>query len=112
MKLENEIEGIITCDIWHALRKFSNKNIAQIADALMSGALNLGELRETTGISTNILNHSLIEMRNADLVKKIESRYYLTVYGKEILASLKEVLTKLHPIPKDVLFEPYVAQDA
>lgn len=112
MKPENEVEGIITCDIWQALRKFSNKNITQIADALKSGPLTLGELRDLTGISTNILNHSLIEMRNADLVKKIESRYYLTVYGKEILESLEVVLKKLHPIPKEALFEPYAAQDA
>jgi len=112
MKLESEVEGIITCDIWHALRKFSNKNIKQIADALKSGPLTLGELRDATGISTNILNHSLIEMRNVDLVKKIESSYCLTVYGKEMLEALELVLMKLHPIPKEVLFEPYVEQDA
>jgi DNA-binding HxlR family transcriptional regulator len=112
MKLENEVEGVITCDIWHALRKFSNKNITQIADALRSGPLTMGELRDITGISTNILNHSLIEMRNADLVKKIESKYYMTVFGKEILESLEVVLKKLHPIPKEELFKPCVAQDA
>jgi DNA-binding HxlR family transcriptional regulator len=111
MEPERDIRGTVTCDIWQALRKFSNKNITQIAVTLKSGPLTLGEIRDITGIPTNILSHNLIEMRNADLAKKIGPRYYLTVYGKELLEAIEVVLKKLHPIPNDMLFEPYASQE-
>jgi predicted transcriptional regulator len=68
--------------------------------------LTLGEIRDKTGISTNILNHNLIEMRRVDLVKKVGSKYCLTKYGAVLLEGLGEVLEKLYPIPPETLLEP------
>jgi DNA-binding HxlR family transcriptional regulator len=107
---ENDIKlvkGTVSCDIWEALRKFANENITQIAVTLKSkGAMTLGELREETGISTNILNHNLIEMRRVGLVKKIGPKYFMTKYGAVLFEGLGEVLRKLHPISQEILFEP------
>lgn len=104
---KSEVKGTVTCDIWEALRKFANENITQIATTLHSeGPLTLGELRDQTGISTNILNHNLIEMRRVDLVKKVGPKYHLTKYGAVLFEGLGEVLAKLYPIPPEALLEP------
>jgi len=77
MSYRREVKSTGYCDIWEALRKFANENIMQITKILYSeGALTLSEIRDRTGISTNILNHNLIEMRRVDLVKKIGSKYH------------------------------------
>ncbi len=103
----NEVKGTVSCDIWEALRKFANENITQVASTLKSkGALTLGELRADTGISTNILNHNLIEMRRVGLVKKIGPKYHMTKYGTVLFEGLGEVLRKLHPISQETLLEP------
>jgi DNA-binding HxlR family transcriptional regulator len=103
----NEVKGTVTCDIWEALKKFANENITLVAKTLHTeGPLTLGEIRDKTGISTNILNHNLIEMRRVDLVKKVGSKYYLTKYGAVLFEGLGEVLEKLYPIPQEALFEP------
>lgn len=103
---KGEVKGTVTCDIWAALRKFANENITQIAKTLLEGPLTLGELRDKTGISTNILNHNLIEMRRVDLVIKVGSKYYLTKYGALLFEGLGEVLERLYPIPPEILLEP------
>lgn len=103
----SEIKGTVTCDIWEALRKFANENIMEITKTLYTeGPLTLGDIRDKTGISTNILNHNLIEMRRVDLVKKVGSKYYLTNYGAVLFEGLGEVLGKLYPIPPEALLEP------
>lgn len=105
---KSKVKGTVTCDIWEALRKFSNANIMQITETLYSeGPLTLGDLRERTGITTNILNHNLIEMRRVDLVTKVGSKYYLTKYGAVLFEGLGEVLNKVHPIPPEALLEPH-----
>ena len=105
---KSKVTGTVTCDIWEALRKFANENIMQCMTVLYSeGPLTLGELRERTGISTNILNHNLIEMRRVDLVKKVGSKYCLTKYGAVLLEGMGEVLNKLHPISSEALLEPH-----
>lgn len=102
-----KVKGTVTCDIWEALRKFANANIMQITKTLYSeGPLTLGDLRERTGITTNILNHNLIEMRRVDLVTKVGSKYYLTKYGAVLFEGLCEVLNKVHPISSETLLEP------
>ena len=104
----SKVKGTVTCDIWEALRKFANENIMQCMTILYSdGPQTLGDLRERTGISTNILNHNLIEMRRVDLVKKVGSKYYLTKYGAVLFEGLGEVLNKVHPISPEVLLEPH-----
>jgi DNA-binding HxlR family transcriptional regulator len=103
----SKVKGTVTCDIWEALRKFANENIMQCMTILYSeGPQTLGDLRERTGISTNILNHNLIEMRRIDLVKKVGSKYYLTKYGAVLFEGLGEVLNKVHPISSEALLEP------
>jgi DNA-binding HxlR family transcriptional regulator len=103
-----KVKGTVTCDIWEALRKFANANIMQITKTLYSeGPLTLGDLRERTGISTNILNHNLIEMRRVDLATKVGSKYYLTKYGAVLFEGLGEVLNKVHPISSESLLEPH-----
>jgi predicted transcriptional regulator len=72
----------------------------------LEGPLKLRELRDKTGISTNILNHNLIEMRRVDLVIKVGSKYYLTKYGAVLFEGFGEVLEKLYPIPTEALLEP------
>ena len=102
-----EIKGTVTCDIWEALRKFANENIMEIAKTLYTeGSLTLGDIRDKTGISTNILNHNLIEMRRVDLVKKVGAKYCLTKYGAVLFEGLGEVLNKVYPIPPETLLEP------
>lgn len=105
--IKTEVKATMTCNIWEALRKFANPDIALIAKDLMDGPLTLGELRDKTGISTNILNHNLIEMRRVDLVKKIGPKYYLTKYGAVLFEGLGVVLSKVHPIPPEALLEPH-----
>jgi DNA-binding HxlR family transcriptional regulator len=103
----SEIKGTVTCDIWEALRKFANENIMLITKTLYAeGSLTLGDIRDKTGISTNILNHNLIEMRRVDLVKKVGSKYCLTKYGAVLFEGLGEVLNKIYPIPSEALLEP------
>jgi DNA-binding HxlR family transcriptional regulator len=103
----NEVKGTVSCDIWEALRKFANENITQVAAILKSnGAMTLGELRDETGISTNILNHNLIEMRRVGLVKKVGPKYHMTKYGAVLFEGLGEVLRKLYPISQETLLEP------
>lgn len=104
----SKVKGTVTCDIWEALRKFANANIMQITKTLYSeGPLTLGDLRERTGITTNILNHNLIEMRRVDLVTKVGSKYYLTKYGAVLFEGLGVVLNKVHPISPEALLEPH-----
>lgn len=103
----SKVKGTVTCDIWEALRKFANENIMLITRILYSeGPLALGDLRERTGISTNILNHNLIEMRRVDLVIKVGSKYCLTKYGAVLFEGLGDVLNKVHPISSEALLEP------
>ena len=104
---ESKVKGTVTCDIWEALRKFANENIMLVTRILYSeGPLTLGDIRERTGITTNILNHNLIEMRRVDLVTKVGSKYYLTKYGAVLFEGLGEVLNKVHPISPEALLEP------
>jgi DNA-binding HxlR family transcriptional regulator len=107
MEEKKDIQGTVTCDVWEALKKFANANINQVAQTLLTqGPLTLGEIREETGLSTNVLNHNLIEMRRVDLVKKIGPKYYITKYGAVLFEGLDEVLEKLYPISKETLLEP------
>ena len=107
MEEKKEIQGTVTCDVWESLKKFANVNIKQVAQTLLTqGPLTLGEIREETGLSTNVLNHNLIEMRRVDLVKKVGPKYYITKYGAVLLEGLDEVLGKLYPISKETLLEP------
>jgi DNA-binding HxlR family transcriptional regulator len=108
----DDVKGIVSCDLWNALRKFANKDVVAIARALYSkGPMNLGDLRTDTGLSTNVLNHDLIEMRNVELVKKIGRKYYLTMYGSVLVEVLTEIKERVAEIPGDSLFDVVVDEN-
>ena len=85
-----EIKGETSCDLWEALRKFSNEDVDVIARSILrNGPSTLSELRaQNPGLTTNELNHALIEMRNVELVKKIDKRYYITFFCRALIEAL------------------------
>lgn len=101
------LKAVKSCELWDALRKFANKDVALIARLIYEdGPRTLGELRDKSGLTTNKVNHTLIDMRGADLVKKIGRRYYLTKYAAVLLESLNEIRKGVTNIPEDSLLKP------
>lgn len=112
---DNELEliGTKSCNLWDAYRKFANRDISRIADAIYSkGPLTLGELRAITGIDTNLLNRDLIEMRKVEIIKKAGKKYHLTVYGGILKESIDKIKSKLSDVDMSGLFEPIEEQEA
>lgn len=104
------LKAVKSCELWDALRKFANKDVTRIARIIHEeGPKTLGELRDETELTTNQVNHTLIDMRNVDLVRKIGKRYYLTKYGAVLLNALDEVRKGVTSIPEDLLFKPIPA---
>lgn len=108
------IRGKKTCDFLNSLRKLSNERIALIAQILSEeGALNFGELRTRTDFSKNVLNHSLIAMKNADLVVQDEDRRYcLTKYAVVLIKSFAELNSRLQDMGEENLFMPSTVNEA
>jgi len=77
-----------------------------------NGPLTLGELRNQTGISTNILNHNLTEMKSVGLIQKIGKKYYLTKYGAVLFEELDKLKGKVYEVPQNNLFKPHAEQEA
>jgi DNA-binding HxlR family transcriptional regulator len=101
------VEGLKQCDLWNAMRKFANPDIAQIAEVLYrNGPLNLGTLRDKTGLTTNVLNHDLIEMRNAEIVAKIDREYCLTKYGALLIEAIERIKNDIFKAAKEDIFQP------
>ena len=105
------IDVIKKCDLWIAIKKYANADNSLIAETLCKfGALTSGELRDKTGLSTSRLNHSLVDMRNAEIIKKVGKTYCITIYGALILESIKEIKEKLRNVPEASLLgavQPY-----
>ncbi len=94
-------------DLWKALRKFSNKNATLVAIVLyQKGSMDFKGLREETKLSINTLNHTLIEMRNADLIILQDGDYYLTKYGAILLSALGNMKEEIRKISDKTLLDP------
>ena len=103
-----DLAGRKTCDVSKAVSKLyknSSKNIARILYENRSGQ-GFGDLQGETGLNRNKLNHELISMRNLDLVKLVDGRYYLTWYGALLLENAALCERALAEIDEDRLFEP------
>lgn len=101
------VKGLKQCDLWNAMRKFANHDIALIADVLyQDGPLSLGELRAKTDLTTNILNHNLIEMRNVDIVSKVGKKYCLTKYGALLVESIERIKNDIFKAAEEDIFQP------
>jgi hypothetical protein len=108
------LEGMISYDLWDAYRRFSNPDIALIAETLYnSQGLTLGELRTRTRIENeNVLNHGLMEMRRVWIVKKIGKKYHLTKYGAILFESISAIESRLsNNETKDDLFTPFGSRE-
>jgi predicted transcriptional regulator len=94
--------------LWHSYRKFANKTIYSIAKLLYERPLSFSNIKKATELSTNILNHNLIDMRNAHLVilDDIDKKYYLTQYGALLLESSENLKISLKDIDIEKLFSP------
>jgi hypothetical protein len=104
-----DLAGRKTCDVSKAVSKLyknSSKNIARILYEGRNG-LEFGDLQAETGLTRNKLNHELIAMRNLDLVKLVDGRYYLTWYGALLLENVDICKRALAGIEEDKLFEPF-----
>ncbi len=104
-----DLAGRKTCDVSKAMSKLyknSSKNIARILYEDRSGQ-GFGDLQAATGLTRNKLNHELISMRNLDLVKLVDGRYYLTWYGALLLENAALCERALTEIEEDQLFEPF-----
>lgn len=101
------VEGLKQCDLWNAMRKFANPGIALIAEILyQKGSLNFGELRDQTGLTTNVLNHGLIEMRNAEIAAKVDKNYCLTKYGALLVEAIEHIKNDIFKASKEDIFQP------
>lgn len=101
------VEGLKQCDLWNAMRKFANPDIALIAEILYEkGSLNFGELRDQTGLTTNVLNHGLIEMRNTEIAAKVDKSYCLTKYGALLVEAIEHIKNDIFKATKEDIFQP------
>lgn len=104
-----DLAGRKTCDVSKAMSKLyknSSKNIARILYEDRAGQ-GFGDIQADTGLTRNKLNHELISMRNLDLVKLVDGRYYLTWYGALLLENVDICERALAEIEEDKLFEPF-----
>jgi hypothetical protein len=104
-----DLAGRKTCDVSKAMTKLyknSSKNIAKILYEGRTG-LGFGDLQAEIGLTRNKLNHELISMRNLDLVKLVDGKYYLTWYGALLLENADLCERALAGIDEEKLFEPF-----
>ena len=101
------VEGLKHCDLWISMRKFANPDIAQIAGVLFEkGPATLAQLREETNLTTNILNHDLIEMRKSELVVKEDKVYAITRYGALLVEAIEQIKKEIFVASATSLFQP------
>ena len=108
---DQEIQIAVRRDIWSAIRKFANKDMAQIAQTLYNANfcgnhMTLGELEAETGIKKNNLNRELSEMKNVGIIMKEGKNYYLSNYGAALLEELEDVKGRMRSIQKQAT-DPY-----
>ena len=103
-----DLAGRKTCDVSKAMGKLyknSSNNIARILYDDRTGRV-FGDLQAETGLDRNKLNHELISMRNVDVVKLVDGKYFLTWYGALLLENVELCEKALAEIDENMLFEP------
>ena len=103
-----ELAGRRTCDVSKAMGKLyknSSKIIARILYDDRTGRV-FGDLQADTGLDRNRLNHELISMRNLDVVKLVDGKYFLTWYGALLLENVDLCEKALAEIDENMLFQP------
>ena len=108
---DQETQIAVRRDMWSAIRKFANKEMALIAQTLYNAnfcgnRMTLGELEAETKIKKNNLNRELNEMRNAGIIIKEGRNYYLSNYGAALLEELENVKGRMRSIQKQAT-DPY-----
>lgn len=93
--------------LWRVIRKLSDPQSMLVVQVLFDHkALTFGDLLKETGLSVNVLNHALIDMKTQKVILKNndDKKYHLTNYGELVLNmlwSLTRVLAKengiVHP---------------
>jgi DNA-binding HxlR family transcriptional regulator len=97
--LSVEIKVTKSCELFVALRKFANPNNALVAEVLCkSGALEFGEIRVKTKLHTQTLNHCLSDLRNVEVVKKVGTRYCITVFGALLVDSIEDIKNEIFKV--------------
>jgi DNA-binding HxlR family transcriptional regulator len=106
------VKGLKQCDLWNAMRKFANPDIALIAEILhQDGPLNFGELRAKTDLTTSVLNHDLIEMKNVEIVAKLDKKYHITNYGALLVKAIERIKNDIFKSPEENIFLPVQEED-
>jgi hypothetical protein len=102
---ESASSDLVGKRIWVALKGLARKNVIKVSKELyMSGSLTLADLRSRTDLSTNVLNHTLQEMKKADLVVLSDGNYSLTLFCRILLDQLNLLRTYLNHQDIDSLF--------
>ena len=95
-------------EYWRVMRKLSGPRTMLVMDALLDGKkLTRKELRKTTGITDQQLNHELTDLCDLKLLirHKDEKTYQMTVYGQLFMYLIDDLMVKL-ALNKDKLFKP------
>jgi DNA-binding MarR family transcriptional regulator len=116
-----EVSGILECELWESYRKFSNEKITSIAKLLYKKPLTFSEIRDQVNLDKNNLNHYLITMRNAHIIKKIKQepgrsarryqrdtgydKYSLTRYGLTLLEASETVKELIKDLDEKEIFK-------
>jgi DNA-binding HxlR family transcriptional regulator len=99
-------------DINKSLKKFTSPNAMNVIRALyMYGPLNFSQLMDKTGLSKNILNHTLYELKNEELVILRNKTYDITNYSVTLLEGLDSIVKALKQSAKGDLFNQRVKRD-
>jgi predicted transcriptional regulator len=98
-------------DFLESARRFCKRDIMIIAKILEPSSkkgigISLGYIREKTGLSTNQINHTLIEMENRGYVKAVGKQrsklYYLTKYGQIIYHAMEGAMQSIERETSDI----------
>ena len=82
--------------LWRAMRKLSKENALSVLHNLIRDpGLDFGKLQELTLLETNALNHTLIDMKNLDLIIYEDKKYYPSIYCVAVISALDNLLVSL-----------------
>ena len=103
------IQATVDIYITKDLRKFANKNILLVAKALyIHSKLTFGKLQTETGLSSNLLNHALHEMKKNSFVTQNDKQYCLTNYCAALLVTINSARMQIKDLSGDgTLFKPH-----
>lgn len=102
----SRVSGRKSVDFLRSMRRFSDKKTMLVVRALATKRLGFRELLDETALSTSLLNHTLTEMKNADLILQSEKdgKYALTKFAVQMLSALKRLKAIIQDTPEDKLF--------